>query len=164
MSYVTYLASDVRLAEMENRFVRHISINEALERGIEVPHLEFLYDVDRNEPFLMYVEDENHFGELEIHALKDEYKTEEILRYMKKPFISTLSFDYNDLRADAFLKYLKIHFAENPNSQEIEIWGIWLGEEKVIYEQRYIEIEDMTYDSIKYIAHNYDTVKMTIHR
>lgn len=162
MSYVTYLASDVGLAEMENRFVRYISINEALERGIEVPHLEFLYDVDRNEPFLVYVEDENHFGELEIHALQD--KTEEIFRYTKKPFVSSLSFTYNDLRADALLKYLKIHFAENPTSQEVEIWGIWLGEEKVIYEQRYIEIEDMTYDSIKYIAHNYDVVKMTVHR
>ena len=58
LSYLYYFASDNELNEQPNPYIKLLSINEALELGIEVDLDMFENDIDRDEPdVILYCDD-----------------------------------------------------------------------------------------------------------
>ena len=50
MSYLTYIASDALFKQVVNPHYKKLSINEALEIGMDIPEFLLESGVDRNEP------------------------------------------------------------------------------------------------------------------
>jgi len=50
MSYLTYIASDAPFKQVVNSHYKKLSINEALEIGMDIPEFLLESGVDRNEP------------------------------------------------------------------------------------------------------------------
>ena len=121
MSLFQFLASDKLLKEVTNPYMEFISINEAIERNIEVPVLILNNSkIDRNEKIILACESEEHLDELEIK--KDMYYSDEYAReYSQKPCYAQLQWRFTKPRATQLYDYLmdQLKYVE-----EIEIWSM----------------------------------------
>ncbi|MBG0917751.1 hypothetical protein [Exiguobacterium sp. SRB7LM] len=87
MSEFQFIVSDHPLKEVENPYGEFLSINEAIQKGFELPDiLTDVEDLDRDEKILMNVESEEQLDEIEIkHSLY--YAVENVEAYSSKPHV-----------------------------------------------------------------------------
>lgn len=124
MSVFSFIASDYPLAEVDNPLVKQLSVNQALEMGIEVPDFLLVPSFDRNKPdVILWAVDENDLGELQITNMAKEFIWDDI--YSEKKYFASLEWTYSESRAEKLIEYIQNHlkFAE-----EIELWEIWIGD------------------------------------
>lgn len=123
MSVFTYLASNHPLEEIENPHVRQLSIHQALELGVKVPDFLLEPDLDREKPdVILFVDDEENFGELSIHTFQRKDIYDDI--YTEKKYFAYLEWEYTRNRAENLIQYIHRHLME---ADEIELSQIWLG-------------------------------------
>ena len=127
MSLFQFLASDKSLKEVKNPYIEFISINEAIERNIEIA--DFIVnneEIDKDIKTIMICDSEEYLYEIEIN--KDMYYSSEYAKeYSNKQCFSELKWRYTEVRAKQLIDYLK---EQLKNSDEVEIWSIWLDEHK----------------------------------
>ena len=133
MSVLTYIASDAPLKELENPHNnRLLSVNEALELGMEIPEFMLEADFDKNKPnvHLWYdvsividpvnyiIDDGGHDDDLAILPLE---KSADI--FTQKPYCVCLEWQFTKGRANRLIEYLREHLE---HTTELEIWHIWM--------------------------------------
>lgn len=126
MSLLQFIASDEPLEEVENHYIKWMSINQAIKNGIKIEN--WLLDnpnIDKdNERLVMFCDSREHLGELEILKLdKDLAKYSE--EYSCKRYFSKINWEYIDEREEQFIEYVHNHLK---HSSEVEVWRIWMDE------------------------------------
>lgn len=134
MSALMYLAADIPFLEVKNPHEQTISIQEALERGIEVPDW-LLQDekADRNDPKMLLYTDSYQIhsenGTFEDLAYDDDFsicpmeKSADILT--KKAYCASVQWShYTKGRAAQIIRYIREMLTHTP---QVEIWNIWMG-------------------------------------
>lgn len=124
MSLLQFIASDVPLKNIENPYIKWMSINQAIKNGYKVEE-ELIENpkVDKDdESMLMFCDSMEHFEELEIIE-KRTFRHNEY--YTKKKYCSEITWRYTDQRAKKLLEYIHDHLKE---SNEIELWRIWIDD------------------------------------
>lgn len=123
MSVLTYIASNSPLEEVENLHVRQVSVNQALELGMDVSDFLLEPDFDRDKPDVMlWVDDDENFGELSIRTFQRNDIYDDI--YTEKKYFAYLEWEYTKNRAENLIRYIQRHLVE---ADEIELSQIWLG-------------------------------------
>ena len=124
MSLLQFIASDEPLKNVENPYIKWISINQAIKNGYKVRE-ELLENpkLDKDdEKMLMFCDSMEHFEELEIIKQETSRYTEQ---YTKKKYCSEITWRYTDKRAKQLLEYIHNHLK---GSNEIELWRIWMDD------------------------------------
>lgn len=123
MSRLLYVASDSELKERPNPYVLCLSINEAIEKGIEID-LELLEDVDRDAPgTILWAESEEMFDYPDIISMEgydDPVGT-------NKRYRMEIAGRISENNIECILNYIKEYVVDG---SELEFWKIWLGEEE----------------------------------
>ena len=125
MSILYYFASDSKLDEKPNPYIKRLSINDALELGVEINLDMFGENFDRDKPnVILYCEDEEKMSYPNIFAFdKNDYYVE---IGTNKKFCTELEWDCpSEEKLEFILQY--IH-SQLKNAKEIEIWQVWLGD------------------------------------
>ena len=127
MSLFQFLASDKLLKEVKNPYIEFISIKEASKRNIELNDFTMNdTEIDKEDKTIMVCDSEKYLGEIEInHDMY--YSSEYAEEYSNKQYFSELYWRYTEARAKQLVDYLK---EQLKNSDEVEIWSIWLDEHK----------------------------------
>ena len=177
MSSMTYIASDYPIPEIQNPHERSVSINEALEMGLEVPEYLLKNEIDRNWKNAIHWGDRSiHFdldnGTIEDGDFDDDYAIIPIYPgrrdvHSTKKFQSRVECIWSNGRAK---KILEIISDLLDNTDEVEFWHIYMenGQRpKIIYydaklsefiPEDLIEISDLpTYD--KWTIHHCVRIK-----
>ncbi|TYQ16754.1 UNVERIFIED_CONTAM: Type I restriction-modification system methyltransferase subunit [Acetivibrio alkalicellulosi] len=149
MSVLTYIASDYPLIEVENPHIKMLSVNQALEMGIEVTESLLNPSLDRDKPnVILWIDDEKNFGEISIRKLYKEEIYDDI--NTQKKHCAYLEWEYTENRAKKLIQYIDEHLE---NSNEIELWNIWLGkwfeEPKPKLKTYHIHISQLTCSDIE---------------
>lgn len=136
MSFLVALASDEPLEVLENPHMKMYSVNEALERGIEVPKSMLSdYEIDRDEPGAIMWSDiepvvDFEKGIFDIPDPDDNFDiwpidTGDDLQ-SKKPYLAAVEWSRcTPVRAEILLAYIKRHLEK---AEEIELWHAWMGD------------------------------------
>ena len=144
MSWLYYFASDSVLKEQSNPFVKCLSVNQALEMGIEVD-LQILKDIDKDEPnVILFCEDEMQLEYPEIFSIdrKDYSGAVETTRQ----YCVELQWSYSNDTVSAILKYMQEHMKL---ANEIELWRVWIGSGDIITRKKtQCYIRDLTVDRL----------------
>lgn len=156
MSIYSFIAADYEIPEVKNSKERIITVQEAIELGIEA-HKYMPWEKMNPDDKIVLFEKESDLGELVITKGTDFEKN--VRWYTHKPFIYTLDFEYSELRVKQLLEYLKENISEG---HQLEIWLIWLDDKQSIqpticnYEEVSIHYLKQMYDrqNEKYIHHN----------
>ncbi|MBQ6689647.1 MAG: hypothetical protein IJN02_10515 [Bacteroidales bacterium] len=166
MSSITYIASDYPIPEIQNPHERSLSINEALEMGLEVPEYLLKNGIDRNWKNAIHWADRGiHFnldnGTIEDGDFDDDYAIIPIYPgrrdvHSEKKYKSRVECIWSIGRAKKILELISNLL---DNTDEVEFWHIYMenGERpKIIYydaklseftPEDLIEISDLpTYD------------------
>ena len=166
MSSMTYIASDYPIPEIQNPHERSLSINEALEMGLEVPEYLLKNGIDRDWKNAIHWADRSiHFdldnGTIEDGDFDDDYAIIPIYPgrrdvHSEKKYKSRVECIWSIGRAKNILKLISNLL---DNTDEVEFWHIYMenGERaKIIYydaklsaftPEDLIEISDLpTYD------------------
>jgi hypothetical protein len=123
MSRLYYFASDSVLEEQPNPYVRLLSVNQALEMGVEVNLDMFGDDFDKDEPnVILFCEDETKFEYPNIYDIDKNDFYDDI--GTTKQYCTALEWDYSDTTVDVILKYIQNHMKM---ASELELWSVWLG-------------------------------------
>lgn len=123
MSRLYYFASDSVLEEQHNPYMRLLSVNQALEMGIEVDLDMFGNDLDKDEPnTILFCEDETKFEYPNIYYINKNDFYDDI--GTTKKYCTALEWNYSDTTVDVILKYVQNHMK---TSSELELWSVWLG-------------------------------------
>ncbi|WMI82020.1 hypothetical protein [Anaerotignum sp. MB30-C6] len=145
MSELNYFASDSPLEEKPNPYVKLLSVNQALEMGIEVDlHLQDNFDQDKPD-VVLFCSDETKFVYPNIFPIdKDEYYDD---IGTTKEFCAVLEWDYSDDTVDHVLEYIHSHLKK---AAELELWSKWLGQGKVPKGMKKAQctISDLTVDRL----------------
>ena len=124
MSVFSYIASDCPLKEVKNPNIKLLSVNQALDMGLEVH--EFLLDesFDRGKADVMlWVNNEEDLSDIEIRTIAREGMDWEIY-IIEKKYLASLNWQYTEERAQRLMEYIRLHLAD---ADEIELWNIWFG-------------------------------------
>lgn len=132
MSVSTFIAADICLSEIRNPHYKTLSINEAIDMGVEIDQ-GFLADkTDKNTPdvilwsdFNLVIDDGKVFDgdAADNFALLTMYGT---LHYCDKPFGVYIEWNYfTEERAKAIIKYIQNALLQ---TDCIEIWNVWLSD------------------------------------
>jgi len=123
MSVFTYIASDYPLKEVENPHVKTLSVNQALEMGVEVADILLEPSFDRDKPnVILWADDDKNSGEISIRTFSRDDLLYDI--YSEKKYLARLEWEYTECRAKKLIGYIKEHLTE---ADEIELWNAWLG-------------------------------------
>ena len=123
MSRLYYFASDSVLEEQPNPYVRLLSVNQALEMGVEVNLDMFGDDFNKDEPnTILFCEDETQFEYPNIYCINKNDFYDDI--GTKKQYCTALDWYYSDTTVDVILKYIQ---NQMKISSELELWSVWLG-------------------------------------
>ena len=139
MSSLIYIASNFPLEERPNPHERMISVNEAIALGVkDIPKHLLADGFDKDKPdVIMYADREiklNVFTkEITDGNFDDDFcifsaEGAEGLKTDKKYKMFLEWYRYTDGRANEVIKYLRNHLE---NTDEIELWHIWLGNDKI---------------------------------
>ncbi len=147
MSRLNYFASDTVLVEQSNPYVRLLSVNQALELGIEVQLDLFDDDFDKDEPdVIMFCADETKFEYPNIYSINKEEYYDDI--GTSKQFCTELQWNYSDYTVDVVLKYIQNHMKI---ASELELWSVWLGGEELPTNMKKTQckLSDLTVERLK---------------
>ncbi len=135
MSYLVCLASDAPLETLPNPHMKMLSVNEALEQGIEVPQSMLCdYEIDRDEPGMVLWSDIQPVIDIErgIFDCPDPddnfdiwpIETGDDLQ-SKKPYLAAVEWSRcTGPRAEMLLSYIRAHMT---HTDELELWHMWMG-------------------------------------
>lgn len=147
MSWLTFIASDFKLENVENPHIKRFSVNEALAKGISVPKLVLdSVNIDRNEPnLILWIDDEENLGEIIIHEFE---KTDYFSNITKLKYCSTLEWNCSESRSRNLIKYIHKHLEI---AHKVEIWKIWNGyiENEPTKKQYHIHIKNLKLVDLK---------------
>lgn len=135
MSFLVALASDQPLEVLENPHMKMLSVNEALEQGIEVPQSMLMdYELDRDEPGAIMWSDIEPVIDIEkgIFDCPDPEDNFDIWPIdtgddlqSKKPYLAAVEWSRcTPVRARMLLDYIRRHME---HAEEIELWHTWMG-------------------------------------
>lgn len=160
MSLFQFLASDKQLEDVKNKLVEFISINEAIEQGIEFDD-SIINDpeIDKDEKALASFRNEEDLNEIEITS--NGYHSKEYAKeYSNKKYFSELNWRFSETRAKELITYLK---EELEKCEEIELWSIWIDEfeEATI---KTVDVNSLTVDDLRVldISSGYDKPKCLV--
>lgn len=123
MSRLYYFASDSILEEQPNPYVKLLSVNQALEMGVEVNLEIFGEDFDKDKPnVILFCEDETQMEYPNIFSINKINFFDDI--GTTKQYCTALEWNYSDNTVDVIIKYVREHMKI---SSELEIWSVWLG-------------------------------------
>lgn len=136
MSSLIYISSDFPLPEVRNPHERSLSVNEALEMGMDVPDYLLKDGIDRNWKNAIHWSDRDiHFnldhGTVEDGGFDDDFSilpfpqsisTEDI--HTGKKHQSIIECIWTTGRANAIISYLRDHLED---AGEAELWHIHMG-------------------------------------
>lgn len=147
MSRLFYFGSDSMLEEQRNPYVKLLSVNQALELGLEINSdlLDDNFNKDTPE-VILFCEDETKFEYPNIFSInKDEYFDD---IGTSKQFCTALEWKYSVDTVEVVLKYIQKHLETAP---ELELWSVWLGSEEIpAYGKRTLcKVSDLTADRLK---------------
>lgn len=135
MSYMVALASDRPLETLENPHMKMLSVNEALEMGVEVPKSMLAdFEIDRDEPGMIIWSDveprvDIEKGIFDIPDPEDNFDIWPIDREdgprTEKEFLAAVEWSRCTIvRARMLLDYIRRHME---TAEELELWNIWEG-------------------------------------
>ncbi len=143
MSLYQFLASNKPLQEKINPYIEHLSVNDMIARGMEVPFNLVNHTIDPDEKIVLWCDTEEHMDEIQILNEK-ESPYPDVEKFTNKPYIATLSWRYTDERAEALIQYFKEALADNDTLDELELWQIWLADSIDGLKVHEFGINDMT--------------------
>lgn len=127
MSRLIYFASDTVLGELPNPYIKLLSVNQAMELGIEVNIYLFDKNYDRDEPdVILLCEDETNLGYPNIYTINKEKYYDDI--GTSKKFCTTLQWNYSEDTLYVVFEYIQEHMKK---ASELELWSVWLGGEEI---------------------------------
>jgi len=147
MSRLNYFASDTVLEEQSNPYVRLLSVNQALELGIEVELDLFDDDFDKDEPdVILFCTDETKLEYPNIYSINKEEYYDDI--GTSKQFCTALEWNYSEYTVDVVLKYIQNHIKI---ASELELWSVWLGGEELPTNMKKTQckLSDLTVEQLK---------------
>lgn len=135
MSFLVCLASELPLEPLPNPHMKLLSVNEALEQGIEVPFgLLEDYEIDRDEAGMVLWSDIEPVIDMEkgIFDCPDPEDNFDIWPIesgddlqSKKPYLAAVEWNRcTPARAEMLLAYIRRHMEKAP---ELELWHSWMG-------------------------------------
>ncbi|MBQ2744428.1 MAG: hypothetical protein IJA01_02770 [Firmicutes bacterium] len=146
MSRVCYFASDAPLKEKPNLFVKSYSINQAIAAGINLD-MDILDGIDRDEPDMVLCMESEEHGEFPAIFTSQPYC--EAPKSDKKYYADIGGSPCKDL--SGIIEYIKDHMKKRKeeNTEELELWYIWLGsdESEIIYKE--CSIKELTEDYLE---------------
>lgn len=151
MSLMLFLAATVPLDTVKNPHIRTLTVNEALEMGWkDIPPWFLEPGFDRNRPILFQREppavydhatgsmnDGNFDDDFEIYALDPEDDPSGASKPYRVAIECTMTYG----RAKRILEYIQSQLAK---TDEIELWSLWLSEEKQKLCRYEINIDELT--------------------
>ncbi|MDO5294272.1 MAG: hypothetical protein Q4F05_16160 [bacterium] len=146
MSRFLYVASDHQMEEQPNPYVEVLSINEAIEKGLELELDMFNQSVDRDKPgVILWVEDEEKLEVPEFCDIENKEYYDEIIT--KKPYCIEVQGNIRESNADIVVSYIKKNVEKG---QELEFWKVWLDEEirPDFHDIELISINDLTNEKL----------------
>lgn len=135
MSFLVCLASDHPLETLENPHMKMLSVNEALEMGVEVPKSMLAdYEIDRDEPGMIMWSDIEPVIDIEkgIFDIPDPDDNFDIWPIdtgddlqSKKQYLAAVEWNNcTPARAQMLLDYIRRHMEQ---VDELELWHTWMG-------------------------------------
>jgi hypothetical protein len=147
MSLFQFLASDKILDEVDNTHVEFISINDAIERNIEIADF-ILNDTKKNrdEEIIMICDSEELLDELEIKS-EMYYSSDYAEEYSNKKYFYAMNWRFTIDRSKQLYDYL---IKQLKDVEEIEIWSIWLDSHESAKTRR-ISTEEITVKDLYFL-------------
>ncbi len=127
MSLYQFLASSKPIKEKINPYIEHLSVNDMIARGMEVPFNLVNHTINPDEKIILWCDTEEHMDEIEI-LRQEEMPYPDVEKFTNKPNIATLSWRYTDARAEELIQYLKEALSSDSELFELELWQIWLAD------------------------------------
>lgn len=140
MSLYQFLASNEPIKEKINPYIEHLSVNDMIARGMEVPFNLRNHTINPDDKIVLWCDTEEHMDEIQI-LLQEENPYPDVEKFTHKPYIATLSWRYTDARAEALIQYLKEALSD---AQELELWQIWLADSIDGLKVHEFRIDDLT--------------------
>ncbi|MEA4823429.1 MAG: hypothetical protein VB111_04855 [Clostridiaceae bacterium] len=132
MSVCTFIAADICLSEIKNPHYKMLSINEALDMGLEIDQSLLDGEIDKNAPdvilwsdFELFIDNKKVFdgNAADNFALLTMNDT---LQYCDKLFGVYIEWHYfTEERAKAIIDYIRNFLTQ---TECIEIWNVWLSD------------------------------------
>lgn len=137
MSFLVALASDMPLETLPNPHMKMLSVNEALEMGVDVPKSMLAdFEIDRDEPGMIMWSDikpniDIEKGVFDIPDPDDNFDIWPIEHgddlQSKKEYLAAVEWNRcTPARAEMLLDYIRRHIAGS-ETEEIELWHTWMG-------------------------------------
>lgn len=162
MSVLFYFASDKPLEEIKNPHYKYLSVNEAVEMGIEVP--DFVLNstiIDKDKPKVILWSDLDIRKEIDSvtrkvvdNGVDDDFSIRPFEYYPElhttKQYMAKLDWDvYSEGRARHIIEYIKKHMEQ---VDEMEIWNVWLTNLEIpAIHRTEIKLDDVTVETIRMI-------------
>lgn len=147
MSRLYYFASDTLLEEQKNPYIEMLSVNQALEKGIDVKLDCFGAGFDRDKPgVILFCEEEEKLGYPNIYAFqRDEYYDD---IGTKKSFCTALEWSCSEENTKVVLDYIR---SQMEVTEELEIWSVWLGNDVITerIEKQICKISELSLEKLK---------------
>ncbi len=155
MSFLVALASDTPLETLPNPHMKMLSVNEALEQGIEVPKSMLMDpEIDHDEPgMIMWSDIEPNIdiekGIFEIPDPDDNFDIwpmEEACELKsEKPFMAAVEWSRcTPGRAEMLLEYIRRHMEK---AEEVELWNGYLSDESTVMSSE-AKLEELTAEDV----------------
>jgi hypothetical protein len=145
MSFQTFLASDLPMDEVDNTHIQFLSVNEAINKGVNLSDMVLNTQVDRDKPgVILWAENEESLGEISLRRSDKAFLgCADSTLDTDLPCFSVLEWHYTEKRADELITYIRKHLTI---ANEIEIWNLWVGyEDKVPTIRKHsVSIEKLT--------------------
>jgi hypothetical protein len=132
LSFQTFLASDVPLPEVENTHVKWMSVNEAIEKGVNLPGMVLnSATIDRDKPgVILWVDSQENMDEITIRTEEKAYLgRDDSPLETDLPHFATLEWSFTKERAEKLIAYIWEHLKK---AAEIEVWNLWVGYEETV--------------------------------
>jgi hypothetical protein len=135
MSVFTYFAADFPLEDRKNSHNKFLSVNEALDLGIEVGEELLASNIDRDEPGIMLWCDREIIIDTKSHSIDDGNDDDDFIIfqidkswddiYTDKQYLACLECSsFTTGRTKQIIDYIG---RQLQHADEIEFWYIWMG-------------------------------------
>jgi hypothetical protein len=163
MSQLIYIASNSELKRIYNPHYITLSVNQALEMGMEVQDNLLADGFDRNKPDVLLLSDKSIVIDTEAVTIDDGDFDDDfsifpinkvgdfvLCMLTDKTFASELEWRITEGRAKHVIDYIRRHLA---HTDEVELWYIWLSndfsKEEADIRRREVSIDDLRVDDLR---------------
>ena len=134
LSVCTFIAADICLSEIRNPHYKTLSINEALDMGVEIGEELLIDEIYRNIPDVIFWSDYELIIDVDAGKVYDGDAADnfalltmnDTLQYCDKPFGVYIEWYYfTEERANSIIEYIRNALLQ---TDSIEIWRVWLSD------------------------------------